>query len=105
MELLFLSAGKYRDGRNLFEVTPKDIEDKKVFTVSEDRAKGLIEAKRSAEFGKKTIVSEEPATLEDVKKMTVPELKAYAEKKTIDLGEAKVKDEIFAVIEKTFEEK
>lgn len=104
MKIAFLSAGKYRDGRNLFVVSPEDVKSEKVFAVTEDRAVELVEAKRAVEFKKEPAPEPPPKeiTLDDIKKMSVPELKAYATEKDIDLGEATKKDDIFAEIEKTF---
>lgn len=103
MDLKFLSAGKYRLGINVVVVTPKDVEDEKVFTVKEDRARELIEAKRATEV--KIKASDEPPkeiTLEDVKEMTVPELKAYATKMDIDLEGKTKSDDIKLIVLKTF---
>jgi predicted NUDIX family NTP pyrophosphohydrolase len=43
--------------------------------------------------------STEPEGPKPVEKMTVPELKQYAEEKQIDLGDATKKDEILAAIQ------
>lgn len=63
----------------------------KEIEVSEERAKEILNA------GKYIKVIEEKT--KPINKMTVEELKAYAAENNIDLGEAKTKAEIIAVIE------
>lgn len=106
MKLIFLVGGRYRDGSNLFKVTPEDIENKVVFVISEKFGDELVDAKRAKQYIPKPVKDPDPEpTLEDVEKMTVPELKAYAEKNKIDLGDSSKKDELLEKIKVTFEKK
>ena len=106
MKLVFLDAGKYRLGINVVVITPEDVESETVFTVAEERARELVDAKRATEIVQKAKEQPPaPITLEDVNKMSVAELKDYATKNTIDLGEATVKADILETVVKSFEVK
>lgn len=100
MQLIFKVSGEFKNGRYVTEVTEEHVESKAIFNVHDSNAIVYVD-KGYAERYKEP----EPITLEEIKKMTVAELKDYATKNSIDLGEATKKDDVLEVIEKTFEVK
>ena len=107
MLIIFKSDGEYKNDDVNVIISKKDVESEKEFNIFEKNAKSYIRAGLAtlAEEIKEQEQPSAPTTLEDVNTMSVPELKAYAEKEKIDLGEATKKDDILEAVVKTFEEK
>ncbi len=101
MDLIFTKAGKYKNGTKVLLVEERDVEAERIFPVQADNGVEFIKA------GSAKAYSPDDPTADDfdgdgevdLKSLKVDELKALAEEKGIDLGDAKKKDEIIAVIE------
>ena len=100
MKLIFNKPGEYKNGRFVTKVTEENVKAKKIFIVNDANAIIYVDAKYAKRF--KEPIPETPKTLEDIKEMSAPELKAYAAKMEIDLDGKTKKDDVFEIIEKTF---
>lgn len=107
MLIIFKNPGEYKNDDINAIVLKEDVKSEKVFTFCEKNAKSYIRAGHAelAEEIKEQKKPPAPITLDDVNKMTLPELRAHAHKNDIELGDATVKAEILEVIVKTFEKK
>lgn len=93
MDLIFTKSGKFRNGINVLVVTEDHVKNKAVLPVVAENGVNYV-AKGYAKVPE--IIPD--LTQEEIKKLKLPELKDYAEKKQIDLGDAEKKDDVLNVV-------
>ena len=104
MNIFFTKAGKYKNDNSTLEIKESDVVSEKMFSVVEGNARSFIKAglaklaEKLEKDREKPDFDDDPGT--DIDKMTVPQLKAFADglEPIIDLGDAKTKAEKLEII-------